>query len=208
MTLETNKTLGGIGALLMFIGPISGAVVSAFSGLLSLIGIILVLIAAKGLADHYNDGSIFNNTLYGIILTIVGAVAFAATIFVGAVNLLTDLGLDLETLTSDYTAISSMNWQEILNFDTILESIAIVAVGVVILFVFCVISAIFYRKSLTSLAEKTGVSLFGTTGLIILIGAVLTIIGIGALLLWIALLLLAISFFSIKDEPPQPPPTP
>ena len=47
-------------------------------------------------------------------------------------------------------------------------------------------------------SEKTGVRLFGTTGLLILIGAVLTIIGIGFILLRIALILLTIAFFSIK----------
>jgi len=60
---------------------------------------------------------------------------------------------------------------------------------------------------LTSLAEKTGVGLFGTTGLILLIGAVLTIILIGFLLLWVALILLTVAFFSIKPEPTPPPPT-
>ena len=57
-------------------------------------------------------------------------------------------------------------------------------------------------------SEKTGVGLFGTTGLLILIGAVLTIIGIGFILLWIALILLTVSFFSIKTQAAQPPTTP
>lgn len=47
MTLGSSKTIGGIGALLLFIGflPFAGL----YSGLLGLIGLILVLIAMKGL---------------------------------------------------------------------------------------------------------------------------------------------------------------
>jgi uncharacterized membrane protein len=73
-----------------------------------------------------------------------------------------------------------------------------------VLFVFVIITAIFLRKSLGLLSTKTGVGLFGTTGLLILIGAVLTIIAVGLLLIWIAMLILAIAFFSIKPQQAQP----
>jgi len=72
MTPETSKTLGGVGALLMVIGPFLGA----SSGVLGLIGLILVMIALKGLSDHYNDAGIFNNALYGFIMAIIGGVVF------------------------------------------------------------------------------------------------------------------------------------
>lgn len=209
MTLESSKTLGGIGALLMLISPFSGFVAGTFGSILGLIGIILVLIAMKGLADHYSDSGIFNNTLYGAILTIIGVVVFMATIVVGAVDLLADLDLDLTTLSTDPSAISATDWQELINFDVIWDYLVILLVGLVVFFIFIVVSAIFYRKSLNALSEKTGVGLFGTTGLILLIGAVLTIIGIGFLLLWVALLLLTIAFFSIRTETvPPPPPSP
>jgi uncharacterized membrane protein len=198
--------MGGIGALLMLVSPLSGFAVGGFGGLLGLIGLILVLVAMKGLADHYNDGGIFNNTLYGFIATIVGAIVSGATVVVGGVGLLAELGLDLADLATDPSAFASMDWQALIDFSNIFEFIAIILAGLVILFVFCLIAALFYRKSLTSLAEKTGVSLFGTAGLILLIGALLTIIGIGFLLLWVALLLITVAFFSIKEEPPQPPP--
>jgi uncharacterized membrane protein len=60
------------------------------------------------------------------------------------------------------------------------------------------------RKSLDLLATKTDVKLFGTTGLIILVGAVLTIVLIGFILLFVAILLLIISFFSIKTPASTP----
>ena len=200
MTLESSKTLGGIGALLMVIGPFLGV----YTGVLGLIGLILVMIALKGLSDHYNEGSIFNNALYGVILAIIGGVVFVAVIVVAAVGLLSALGIHWSTL-SDPTALSSINWQEIVTFDILWPHIAAVLGSFVVLFIFVVVASIFLRRSLTLLSAKTGVGLFGTTGLIILIGAVLTIIGVGLILLWIALILLTVAFFSIKTQPTQPP---
>jgi uncharacterized membrane protein len=206
MTLETNKTLGGVGALLMVISPFSGFVAGTFGSILGLIGLILVLISMKGLADHYNEGGIFNNTLYGVILTIIGGVIFVGAIVVGAVGLLSDLGLNLSTLSTDPSAISAVDWQSVIDFNTIWDYLVIILASLVILFIFIVVAAIFYRKSLNSLAQKTGVGLFGTTGLILLIGAVLTIIAVGFLLIWVAMILLTVAFFSIKIETAQTPP--
>ena len=65
--------------------------------------------------------------------------------------------------------------------------------------------AFLLRKSLKLLADKTGTGLFGTTGTILLVGAVLVIaFGIGLFLVWISLLLLAIAFFEIKAPQKQP----
>lgn len=208
MSLESSKTLGGVGALLMLISPFSGFFAGAFGGVIWLIGIILVLVAMKGLADHYNEGGIFNNTLYGVILTIIGVVVFGAALVIGATDFLTELNIDVNALSTDPSAFSAVQWEEAINFDTIMNFVAILLAALVILFIFIVVAAIFYRKSLSSLADKTGIGLFGTTGLILLIGAVLTIIGIGFLLLWVAELLLTIAFFSIKTETVQAPPPP
>lgn len=207
MTLESNKTLGGVGALLLVVSPLLGFVAGVFSSVLWLIGLILVLIAMKGLADHYNEGGIFNNSLYGVILTIVGGVVFVAAIIVGAAGFLSALNLDFTTLSTDPAAFSAIDWQELVNFDIIIDFLVIVVVGLIILFLFAVVAAIFYRKSLTTLAEKTGVGLFSTAGLLLLIGAVLTIIAIGFLLVWVALILLTVAFFQIRAESTQPPST-
>ena len=200
MTLESNKTLGSIGALLMVISPFLGI----YTGVLGLIGLILVMIALKGLSDHYNEGGIFNNALYGAILAIIGGVVFVAVIVVAAVGFLSALGIHWSTL-SDPTALSSINWQELVILDILLPHIAAIVGAFVVLFVFVVVAAIFLRRSLTVLSAKTEVGMFGTTGLLMLIGAVLTIIGVGLILLWVALILLTVAFFSIKTQPAQPP---
>ena len=204
MTLQSSKTWGGVGALLMVISPFA---VSGFSLLIGLVGLILVLIAVKGLSDHYKEPSIFNNSLYGVILSIVGVLVFVAALFVTAVSFFTNvLGVELSTAFSDPTVFSNIEWTEAMILDNLLDHVAALVGSLVVLFVFVVVAAIFFRKSLTTLAEKTGVGRFGTAGLLLLIGAVLTIIAIGFLLIWVAEILLIVAFFQIREEPTQPPP--
>ena len=204
MTLQSNKTLGGVGALLMVISPF---LVSGFTLLAGLVGLILVLIAVKGLSDHYKEASIFNNSLYGVILSIVGVVVFVAALFVTALSFFTNvLGIELSAALSDPTAFSNIDWTEAIVFDNLMAHVAALVGSLAILFIFVAVAAIFYRKSLTTLAEKTGVGRFGTAGLLLLVGAVLTIIAVGFLLIWVTLILLTVAFFQIRAEPPQPPP--
>lgn len=93
---ESNKNLGGIGAILMFIGIFP--YISTF-GLIELVGAILVLVAMKGFADYYREAGIFNNALYAIISAIVGAGAFVAIAFLAFVDFFSELAsiLLLET---------------------------------------------------------------------------------------------------------------
>jgi uncharacterized membrane protein len=206
MTLETSKNLGGIGAILVVIAFI-GAFGLSYAGLLGLVGLILMLIGAKGLADHYNEQGIFNNALYAVVMTIVGVVAcvgvFVATLFTAIATL----------PVSDWT--NSAEWiasfQEGLDLNSILTLLGAIAAALVVLFIFIVLAAIFYRKSLNILATKTGVGMFSTAGLLLLIDAVLTIIMIGLVIIWIAFILVAVAFFSIRTtaaETPQPPKPP
>lgn len=200
MTLESSKNLGGVGAILMTIGTLG--FLGAYTGILWLIGVILVLIAMKGLADHYKEAGIFNNALYGVIFVIVGVFAFIAAIVLTALTALAEIGIDMAAL-ADWNAYGRIQWQELFG-PNIVQLIIGVVISVVVLFVFIIIAAIFIRKSMSATADKTGVGMFGTVGLLTLIGAVLTIIVIGLILLVIAEILLIVAFFSIKTTQPQP----
>lgn len=207
MTLESSKNLGGIGALLIVIGSLGFAV--PYAGILTLIGLILMLIGLKGLANFYKEGGIFNNTLYSIILAIVGVVVAAATLMITALAALSSIGIDLSNV-NDWTMFGSelanrfTNFQDFSVIWTILEG---VVAALVILFVFAIIAAFFFRRSLNQLSSKTGVGLFGTAGLLMLIGAVLTIVVIGLLLIWIGWILVTVAFFRIRAQPTQAAPS-
>jgi uncharacterized membrane protein len=211
MNLETSKNLGGVGALLIFVSPLLGAApgVGGLTGILSLIGAILVVVALKGFADHYKEDGIFNNALYAIIAVIVGAVTFVATLIFAAVDFFTALGLDITNI-QNWSSLSQIDWQAV-DMNLILRFVGVVLLALVILLVFLVITVVFLRRSLRSMATKTGVGLFATTGTLMLVGAILTIVLIGIVLIWVAALLLAIAFFSIRTQQTQPiqsPPPP
>jgi uncharacterized membrane protein len=194
--------LGGIGAILMFIGVLP---LFSYSGIISLVGLILVFIGLKGFADYYKEAGIFNNALYGVLIAIVGGIVVAAVAVIVLVDFFSDLGitLGLGNVGDWSTQLSQINWQNV-SFNVIGSFAAYILLDLVILFVFILITAILVRRSLGLLSAKTGVGLFATTGTLILVGAVLTIIAIGVLLIWIALLILAIAFFSIKPQQAQP----
>jgi len=179
MSVESNKTLGGVGALLIAIGSIVP--------LLSLVGIIIVLIALKGLATAYNENSIFQNALYGVIFGVV-AIVTAAVVLVGAFF----GGVWFMATTPDLA--------------NPLAFLGAVILALVIMFVFYLLMAIFFKKSFDVLADKSGERMFGTGGLLLLLGAVLTIVLIGVILLLVAWILIAVGFFSIKPAVAQPPP--
>ncbi len=204
MSIETSKILGGVGAILMFIGVIP--VVSSY-GVIELLGLILVMVALYNLASYYAEGGIFNNALYGVIAGIVGVVAAVGTVFFAVLTSLTDF---IETIypgwNGDWTALSGLTPDPSnISFEAIGPFLAGLFATLIILWVFAIIATFFARRSLVSLSAKSGVGLFSTAGLLLLIGAVLIIaLGIGLLLIWIGALLLAIAFFQLKPKQTQP----
>jgi hypothetical protein len=55
------------------------------------------------------------------------------------------------------------------------------------------------------LAQKSGTHMFATSGTLLLAGAIMTIILIGFLLIWIALVLLLVAFIELKRIPAAQP---
>jgi uncharacterized membrane protein len=177
-SLESSKTLSGIGSILL-IFPI-----------ISIVGIILILIGMKGLSDYYKEPSIYQNALWGVIFGIIALIAIAV-----AVPLI---------------AISGLFSVFAIGFG--LLSILLL---LLIVFVFYLISAMYFRKAFNALAQKSGEHMFETAGLLLFIGAILTIVFfIGLLLILVAWILATIAFFSIKvptqqyaSPPPATPPS-
>jgi uncharacterized membrane protein len=166
MSLESNKSLGGVGAILLAIP------------FLSLVGIILVLLAMKGMAEHYKEDGIFKNALYGFVFGVIGVVAMMAVV------LLLIFGFAATTtISSPFTGFG------------------LFVISYLVLYGFSLTSAIFYRKSLNALSEKSGESMFSTAGLVLLFGAAIPVVG--ELLKFIAWILVAVGFFNIKSTSPQ-----
>ncbi|MGB8781109.1 MAG: DUF996 domain-containing protein [Candidatus Bathyarchaeia archaeon] len=219
MNLESSKNLGGIGAILMFIGliPIPGG--QPFLGIIALVGLILVLVALHGFADYYKESGITNNSIYGLVAGIVGIVIAGAVIvyLFFYTSILTDfLHKIFPTWDGKWSTLSGLTpTTSNLKTSDVLPIVGSVLLVLFILWIFAIIAAFFARRSLKTLSAKTSVGLFSTAALLLLIGAFLSIILIGFLLMWIAILLIAIAFYQIKPQPEQPvatmappPPTP
>ena len=171
----------------------------SFSGILSLIGIILLLIGLKGLANFYKEEGIFNNALYSIIVAIVGCVVGVGVIAVSAVSALADLGIDWANI-EDWANVGTDVETVFADFDlsAIATLLGALLVGLIIFYVVMIISMYFLRKSMNQLSTKSGIGLFGTAGILVLIGAVIP--GIGLLIIWIGFILATVAFFQMKKE--------
>jgi uncharacterized membrane protein len=210
MTFESSKTLGGIGAILMFISVFPYI---NYLGIIPLIGAILVLIALYGFARIYKESGIFDNTLYGVIAGIVGVVlSIAIGIAIVLPNIKDFLMKLYPSWNGNWTTISSLSGMTPntgnIGFGDVIPFITAAILVIVTLWVFAIVATFLFRRSLKQLSAKANVGLFSTAGMLLLIGAVLIIaFGFGLLLMWIASLILAIAFFRMKPQETQPPTT-
>lgn len=183
MELDTSKNLGGIGAILLVIGSLA-IFGTGYSGILWLIGGILVLVALSGLGGYYKESGIFNNVIFAVVVDIVGVVVFVGlAIFVTLSSLLSLPGVPTDwTDTTNVTSFFTNYFSNGNNWNTIMGWIGGLVVTWVIFIIFISIGGYLIWKSLRTLGAKSGVGLFGTAGLLIFIGAILTIILIGLII--------------------------
>jgi uncharacterized membrane protein len=188
---ETNRLLGGVGALLTAIGSL--VLFHGTVGIVGLVGLILLLLSMRGLADDFQNYSIFRNVLtgfvFGIIGTVLAIIVFAAFTF-------------LSGFIFSHYIVGALGF-------------IVAIVGWLLMFVFLLLSGIFYRQAFASLAYKSHEQLLRTGGLLLLIGSILTIIFVGFFVMFIAWLIIAVGLFSLRPPmqpaqvytPPPPPPT-
>lgn len=154
------------------------------AGLLSLIGLILMLLAVKQISESMADPQIFRDYLIYFVVALIAVVVTVVAVG-GAVALV---------LTGGFVG----------------GMVALLG-GLAVAWILYLIAAIFLRKSYGVIASKLGVSLFSTTGLLYLIGAALVIVVIGFFILLVAQILQIIAFFSLPDQSsgasaaPKPP---
>ncbi len=162
------------------LGGVGGILV--FFPFVSLVGWILILLATKEISETVQDKTIFDDALLAAITAVIGAVVFGVFVFSGAIR-----GLFLP----GPFGIGGVGF---LGFLVILGAF----------WVFTIISAIFLKRSYEKISQRLNVSAFATAGLLYLIGAALTIVIVGFLILLIALIFQVVAYFSIQDRPQSP----
>jgi uncharacterized membrane protein len=194
-SLSQVKILGGLGSIVVVLGMLG--IVPFIDQLVSIIGYILVLIAVKIISDSARDASIFKNMLLAIVAVTAGMLAGALYVYESVFNF---IGVDLLSEENFFQGIISQPEVQPGDFFGLITSVII---GLVILWILIIISAIFMRKSYNSIIAKYGISMFNTAARLYLIGAVLSIILIGFILVAVVQILQIVAFFRIPDRVPQ-----
>ncbi len=192
-SLSEAKNLGGIGAILallsglLFWVPYNGGI-----GLL-IVGLVLMLIAVKNIANMVGDQAIYSSMIYSVILAIIGPVIAAAVAFAAAASFISTF----RGYTPGTTTLPS----------GFLAALGFLILAGVILIVCILISTIFLKRSYDAIALKLRVDMFHTSGLLFLIGAATLIVGVGVVILFIAAILQVVAFFSIPEQVPSQMPS-
>ncbi len=102
--------------------------------------------------------------LNGIIIFVVGVVIAAAVIGIAATGALTQIGLPMSNW-SNPSAWQAINWHN-LNYNALAPYIAAIIGGLIILFALTVVAAFYIRRSFRTVAQRSGVAMFATSGTI------------------------------------------
>ena len=190
---QYSKTLAMEGSILLILG-----LVPYVGWVLGIIGIILLLRGLKEFANYYQDNEIYQNSLTGVKYYIVALIALAIA---GA-------GFAVGFVTNGFPATVGI------------ANILGIAVGIaflVVAFVFNVLAATHLKRTFYTLAEKSGEHSFATAGTLLWLGAILTIVVVGVLLIFIAWIFAVVGFSTMRGPQQQqyqsqpygyaPPPT-
>ncbi|HZW54702.1 MAG TPA: DUF996 domain-containing protein [Nitrososphaerales archaeon] len=183
-SLSDARALGGVGSILVLL-----TVVPSVGWILGIAGLVMTLISIKYISDSVRDNRIYSNMLVSVVLAI-GAIAVGTVAVIGTVFRVLGMGSFVGSEFIPAANVTTGDWVGL--------GVAIAA-GLVAVWALLVASAVFLRRSYNSIAARVNVNLFSTAGLLYLIGAATAIIGIGFFLILVAQILLAVSFFSIKE---------
>lgn len=173
--LSSAKTLGGVGSILMLVGPLIPTIGTA----IALAGLILVFVAVKYISDETKDQEIFKNYLISFIFSIIAFIVAGFVLVVGIFG-------SLMSFANPPLALATFFGSLIL--------------ALITLWIVLILSAIFLRKSYNSISAKTRVEIFSTTATAYLVGAVLVIVLIGLIVLFVAMILQTVAFFSLPES--------
>jgi len=188
------NALSGNGVL----SPLAGFIIFIIVlGITSFAGTILFIVSMHHLAEYYSEPRIFRNVLYGFLINVVGVIVaiviYAATIISSLRNISSPNAQSVAFITPSRTLQTSLSGALT---QILIGYVALLVVSLVL----TIVSAAFYMRAFNKLGEKSGVYNFKTAGLLYLLGGALAIVGIGALLSWIAWIFALMGFRSLKPK--------
>jgi uncharacterized membrane protein len=169
-----------VGAILLLFGVVPYA-----GWVLAIVGVVLLCLGVKELSRYYQDEAVYQNTLTGVKFYVVAVVAAAAAVVAIMIGI------------ASATDFHFTNFVPTVGFGV---GVAVLLAGLVIAFVFYILAASHLKRALDSLAQKSGESSFATAGTLLWVGAILTIVLVGLILIFVAWIFATIGFFSMKSR--------
>jgi uncharacterized membrane protein len=178
---EYSRTLAAEGAILILLGMIPYV-----GWILGIIGVVLFLKGMKELSNYYQDERLYQNSWTGVKFYIVALIAAGVAISAMVIGVWSATGF---VFTNDFAATAGF-WIGLVTF----------LAGLATAFVFYVLATTHLRRTFNILAEKTGEASLNTAGTLLWIGAILTIIVVGLLLILIGWIFATIGLFSMRPR--------
>jgi len=178
VNISTQKMLGGIGYILVLLPiPLMIPLIWIF---LNIAGYILVLISMYQLSNILRKPAIFQKALIGTILILADIlIAFAFGLMAGISSFTSTRG--------ETGAIFGLGLG--------------VVVAIIVAYAISLAAFYFYKEAYDILAQATNQNLFKIAGLLLFIGAITVILfGLGALLIIVGEIVLAVAFFTAPNE--------
>jgi len=192
--------LGGIGSILILLGWMTGVGI-----LFSIVGVVLWLISMYQLSNILGKPSIFQKVLIGFILNVAGIIIafspFALKMVIAfPFGLLAKiLFLFLFNLTRDETLDVTLDTSG-LGFGALIV-ITVALIAIIVAYAIFVFGFYLQKQAYEILAQATAFNLFKIAGLLLFIGAITIILfGLGALLIIVGYIVLAVAFFTAPNE--------
>ncbi len=180
VNFEYAKTLCGEGSVLLLL-----SLVPYVGWVLGIVGVVLLLRGMRELSSYYQDDRLYRDTWTGVKYLIIAIVAAAVATAAALIGFYSATGF----VAGQFTPTVTFGF-----------GLAIFLAGLIAAFVFYIFAASHLRRTFNSLAQKTGEPSFATAGTLLWVGALLTIIVVGLLLIFVAWIFTTIGFFTMKSR--------
>lgn len=184
--MSNARTLGGIGSILVLV-----TAAPSVGWILGILGFVMILVAVRYISEDLKEKKIFNNMMTAVVLSILGILVASLVV---AATVLSALANGYFGSAYPFTPSASVTTAQWITFGTE------IGLGLFAAWIFFLVSAVYLRRSYDAIGSRLNIHMFSTSGLLYLIGAATAIVGVGFVILFVAEILTAVSFFSLPER--------
>ncbi len=185
---STGEIVSTVGLLFPMLVPIP-IVALAVGGPLVTAGTIAIVIALKRISEAIKQPKVYRFAFYSVAATVAGVAAAVLLMLAWPPAYASMLGNP-----DPYVYAFTFPWYYLLG------TIAVAVTSTI----FAIISALFLKKSLDIVGDRLSIKTFKTSGLLLVLGAVLAIVIVGIYISIAGYIVLATAFYTIRGESEWP----